>query len=53
MFQPVNIALIGAGNRASTVYAPRWDDLRQWLRPVAVCDPVKAHADAHALEVGQ
>lgn len=48
MFQPVNIALIGAGNRASTVYAPLWDDLRQWLRPVAVCDPVKAHADAYA-----
>lgn len=48
MFQPVNIALIGAGNRASTVYAPLWDDLRDWLRPVAVCDPVKAHADAYA-----
>lgn len=48
MFQPVRIALIGAGNRASTVYAPLWDNLREWLRPVAVCDPVQAHADAYA-----
>ncbi len=48
MFQPVNIALIGAGNRASTIYAPLWDDLREWLRPVAVCDPVADHADAYA-----
>lgn len=48
MFQPVRIALIGAGNRASTVYAPLWDNLREWLRPVAVCDPVRVHAEAYA-----
>ncbi len=48
MFQPVRIALIGAGNRASTVYAPLWDNLREWLRPVAVCDPIQTHADGYA-----
>ena len=48
MFQPVRIALIGAGNRSNAVYAPLWDNLRNWLHPVAVCDPVRAHAEAYA-----
>ena len=43
---PLTIALIGAGNRSSTTYAPLFDFLRPWVQLVAVCDPVKEHADA-------
>jgi hypothetical protein len=43
---PLTIALIGAGNRSSTTYAPLFDFLRPWAQLVAVCDPVKEHADA-------
>jgi len=51
---PVEIALIGTGNRATTQYAPLFDALRPWVRLVAVCDPVRANADAMAdrLDVG-
>jgi predicted dehydrogenase len=45
---PLELALIGTGNRAQTVYAPLFEELRPWVRLVAVCDPVKAHADAMA-----
>jgi predicted dehydrogenase len=43
---PLAIALIGAGNRSSTTYAPIFDFVRPWAQVVAVCDPVKEHADA-------
>jgi predicted dehydrogenase len=43
---PVEVALIGAGNRSSTTYAPIFDFVRPWIRIAAVCDPVKEHADA-------
>ncbi len=44
--RPIEIALIGAGNRSSTTYAPIFDFVRPWLRLVAICDPVKENADA-------
>ena len=50
--QPLRIALIGAGNRASTVYAPVLPHLGDWLDVVAVCDPVTEHGDALAEQLG-
>ena len=50
--KPLRVALIGAGNRASTVYAPILPHLGQWLDLVAVCDPVAEHADALAAQLG-
>ena len=49
---PVNIALIGTGNRARTVYLPLFEALKPWVRIVAVCDPVKEHADNAAAALG-
>ena len=49
---PLRVALIGAGNRASTVYAPVLPHLGQWLDLVAVCDPVEEHSDRLAAELG-
>ena len=49
---PLRVALIGAGNRASTVYAPILPHLGKWLDLVAVCDPVKEHSDRLAAELG-
>ena len=45
---PIDLALIGTGNRATTQYAPLFDFLRPWVRLVAVCDPVKENADRMA-----
>ncbi len=45
---PVRIALIGTGNRAQTQYAPLFEVVKPWLQLVAVCDPVREHADAYA-----
>ena len=49
---PVDIALIGTGNRARTVYLPLFEALKPWVRVVAVCDPVKEHADHAAAKLG-
>jgi predicted dehydrogenase len=49
---PVEIALIGTGNRSQTVYRPLFAYLHPWLRLVAVCDPVRDHADAYAASLG-
>ena len=49
---PLRVALIGAGNRASTVYAPVLPHLGEWLDLVAVCDPVAEHSDALAERLG-
>jgi predicted dehydrogenase len=46
--QPLEIALIGTGNRSQTVYQPLFEALKPWVRLVAVCDPVKENADAYA-----
>ena len=45
---PLELALIGTGNRSQTTYAPLFDYLRPWVRLVAVCDPVKENADRYA-----
>jgi predicted dehydrogenase len=45
---PLDLALIGTGNRSQTTYAPLFDFLRPWVRLVAVCDPVRENADAYA-----
>ena len=50
--KPLRVALIGAGNRASTVYAPILPHLGEWLDLVAVCDPVAEHSDALAAQLG-
>jgi predicted dehydrogenase len=49
---PVEVALIGAGNRSQKVYRPLFQALRPWMRLVAVCDPVREHADALAASLG-
>jgi hypothetical protein len=49
---PVRVALIGAGNRASTIYRPVFGSLKPWIDLVAVCDPVREHADALAAALG-
>lgn len=49
---PVALAMIGAGNRSTTVYQGLFPSLRPWVRVVAVCDPVRANADRYAAAVG-
>ena len=46
--KPVQVALIGTGHRSSTVYAPLFSVIKPWLKVVAVCDPLREHADAMA-----
>jgi predicted dehydrogenase len=46
--EKVRIALIGTGNRSSTIYAPLFSALTPWIELVAVCDPYKPNADALA-----
>jgi len=43
--EPLKVALIGAGQRSRTVYAPLLPWLTPWVQVVAVCDPVREHAD--------
>ncbi|MHC1695848.1 MAG: Gfo/Idh/MocA family protein [Eubacteriales bacterium] len=50
--KPVRIAIIGAGNRSSTIYQPLFNDLKPWIDICAVCDPVIEHADKMAQAVG-
>jgi predicted dehydrogenase len=50
--EPLRIALIGAGQRSRTVYAPLFLALEPWVKVVAVCDPVRQHADALAERLG-
>jgi predicted dehydrogenase len=49
---PVDIALIGTGNRSQNIYRPLLEALKPWVRLVAVCDPVREHADAFAENMG-
>ena len=46
--EPVRLALIGAGNRSMNIYRPLFKGLKPWIDLVAVCDPVKEHADTLA-----
>jgi len=50
--EPVRVALVGAGQRSSTIYRPLFGSLAPWVRVVAVCDPVRDHADALAGVLG-
>lgn len=50
--EPVRMALIGAGNRSHKIYKPLFEDLKPWITLVAVCDPVKEHADDLAQALG-
>jgi predicted dehydrogenase len=45
---PVNVALIGAGNRGRSIYQPLFKALPDYVRIVAVCDPVRENADSFA-----
>ena len=49
---PVKVALIGTGNRASTIYQPLLPSLKDWVEVVACVDPVKAHCDRAAAALG-
>ncbi len=49
---PVRIAVIGAGNRSSTIYMPLFEDVKPWIEIAAVCDPIKEHADNMAKQTG-
>jgi predicted dehydrogenase len=50
---PFNIALIGTGFRSQTVYRSLFAPLRKrGVQLVAVCDPVRDHADAYAESLG-
>lgn len=46
--KPVDVAMIGAGNRSTTTYQGMFQSLRPWLNLVAVCDPVQENADRYA-----
>ena len=50
--QPLEVALIGAGNRASTTYGAILPHLQEWVRVVAVCDPVVEHSEQLAARLG-
>ena len=50
--EPLKVALIGAGNRASVSYRPVFGLLKPWIELVAVCDPVEEHANAMAEALG-
>ena len=51
--EPLDIALIGTGFRSQLVYRPLFAALkRRGVRLVAVCDPVRKHADAYAESMG-
>ena len=50
--EPVRLALIGAGHRSHTIYRPLFEDLKPWISLVAVCDPVREHADDLAQALG-
>ncbi|HNZ38438.1 MAG TPA: Gfo/Idh/MocA family oxidoreductase, partial [Candidatus Latescibacteria bacterium] len=50
--EPVRVALIGAGSRARSIYRPIMPSMNDWMRVVAVCDPVREHADALAASYG-
>ncbi len=50
--QPLRVALIGAGNRSQTIYLPILRSTQPWVQVVAVCDPVREHADALAAKLG-
>ncbi len=50
--KPVRVALIGAGHRSNRIYKPLFPGLKPWIQVVAVCDPVKEHADSMAEALG-
>ncbi len=50
--RPLEVALIGAGNRASTTYGAILPHLQEWVRVVAVCDPVVEHSEQLAARLG-
>jgi predicted dehydrogenase len=50
--EPLRLALIGAGQRAQTIYLPLWESLKPWCQAVAVCDPVKENCDKLAAALG-
>ncbi len=50
--KPVRMALIGAGHRSHTIYQPIFEDLKPWIDLIAVCDPIREHADDLAASLG-
>jgi|TARA_B100001964_G_scaffold225142_1_gene272660 hypothetical protein len=39
--QPLNVAIIGSGNRTTKVYYPLFNSIKEYINIVAVCDPNK------------
>ena len=51
--KPLEVALIGTGHRSQVVYRPIFPELRrEGVRLVAVCDPIREHADEYAESMG-
>ena len=50
--EPVRAALIGAGNRSSSAYAPLLPEVKPWIEVGAICDPVDEHRDRMATALG-
>ena len=51
-YEPLKLALIGAGSRSQTIYLPLWESLKPFCVPVAVCDPVRENGDKLAAALG-
>ncbi len=45
---PVKLAVVGSGGRSTRIYGAVIKALAPWIEVVAVCDPVREHADAYA-----
>ena len=39
MYEALNVAIIGSGNRTKKVYYPLFGSLKEYINIVAVCDP--------------
>ena len=51
--KPLDVALIGTGHRSQVVYRAIFPTLRrEGVSLVAVCDPIREHADAYAESMG-
>ena len=49
---PVQVALIGTGNRSKMIYQPLLPALADWIEVVACVDPVQEHCDKAAEKLG-
>jgi hypothetical protein len=50
--ESLKVAIVGTGKRTRNMYVPLIPSLKPWIEVVAVCDPVKEHADELAAALG-